>query len=86
MIIRLLAIGEYMSIEISSEEYERFLNYDDGLLYCSMVVIEGIDNWRMPTEDEMVVLGLDITLYWGIDTDVRFLGVMCLRVRPVRDC
>ena len=75
-----------MSIEISSEEYERFLNYDDGLLYCSMVVIEGIDNWRMPTEDEMVVLGLDITLYWGIDTDVRFLGMRCLRVRPVRDC
>ena len=86
MIEILLAIGEYMSIEISSEEYERFLNYDDGLLYCSMVVIEGIYNWRMPTEDEMVVLGLDITLYWGIDTDVRFLEVRCLRVRPVRDC
>ena len=75
-----------MSIEISSEEYERFLNYDDGLLYCSMVVIDGVGDWRMPREDEMIVLGLDITLYWGIDTDVRFLGERSLRVRPVRYC
>lgn len=73
-----------MNIEISDVKYERFLNYDDGLLYCSMVVIDGVDNWRMPSEDEMIVLGLDITLYWGIDTDVRFLGEMSLRVRPVR--
>ena len=85
MILRLLAIGEYMSIEISSEEYERFLNYDDGLLYCSMVVIGGVDNWRMPSEDKMIVLGLDISKYWGIDTDVRFLGDSRYRVRPVRD-
>lgn len=75
-----------MNIEISDVKYERFLNYDDGLLYCSMVVIDGVDNWRMPSEDEMIVLGLDITLYWGIDTDVRFLGDRRYRVRPVRDC
>ena len=74
-----------MNIEISSEEYERFLNYDDGLLYCSMVVIGGVDNWRMPMEDEMIVMGLDISKYWGIDTDVRFFRDRRLRIRPVRD-
>ena len=51
-----------------------------------MVVIGGVDNWRMPSEDEMIVLGLDISKYWGIDTDVRFLGERSLRVRPVRYC
>lgn len=50
-----------------------------------MVVIGGVYNWRMPREDEMIVMGLDISKYWGIDTDVRFFRDRRYRVRPVRD-
>jgi len=73
------------NIEISPKEYERLLNYNDGLLYCSLLVIDGNNDWRMPTEAELIELGMDVTRYWGIDTDVRFLKVRTYRVRPVRD-
>ncbi len=36
-----------MIIEISSKEYWTKLNYYDGMLYCSLLVIDGKDDWRL---------------------------------------
>jgi len=30
-----------MNIEISPKQYEKFLTWDDALLYCSLLVIDG---------------------------------------------
>ena len=35
-----------MNIEISPTEYWKYLNPDDGKLYCSMVIINGKNDWR----------------------------------------
>lgn len=35
-----------MNIEISPNEYWKYLNPDDGKLYCSMVVIDDKNDWR----------------------------------------
>lgn len=35
-----------MNIEISPNEYWKYLNPVDGKLYCSMVVIDGKNDWR----------------------------------------
>jgi hypothetical protein len=43
-----------MKIEISDKQYEKVLNWHDGMLYCSMLVIDGKDDWRMPTIEELV--------------------------------
>lgn len=40
-------------IEIIAKEYEKKLNWNDGMLYCSLLVIDGVDDWRMPTIEEL---------------------------------
>ena len=35
-----------MNIEISPNEYWKYLNPDDGKLYCSMIVIDDKNDWR----------------------------------------
>jgi hypothetical protein len=35
-----------MNIEISPNEYWKYLNPADGKLYCSMVVIDDKNDWR----------------------------------------
>ena len=40
-------------IEVAAKEYERILNWDDAMLYCSLLVIDGKDDWRLPTLDEL---------------------------------
>ena len=42
-----------MKIEIIDKQYERKLNWYDGKLYCSMMVIDGKDDWRLPTKEEL---------------------------------
>jgi hypothetical protein len=42
-----------MNIEISPKEYERELNWYDGLLYLSLLEIDGKSDWRLPTFDEL---------------------------------
>lgn len=42
-----------MNIEISPRAYESYLNWEDGMLYCSLLVIDGKDDWRMPTIEEL---------------------------------
>ena len=49
-----------MNIEISSEEYWKELNYYDGILYCSLLVIDGVNDWRMMTNREWRIDGVDI--------------------------
>lgn len=34
-------------IEIASKEYWKWMFYDDGILYCSMMVIDDKMDWRM---------------------------------------
>jgi hypothetical protein len=34
-------------IELSDKKYWKRMGYYDGVLYCSMLWIEGRDNWRM---------------------------------------
>ena len=43
------------NIEISPKEYERKLSWDDALLYCQLLVIDGKDNWRLPNTVESAV-------------------------------
>ena len=42
-----------MNIEVSPKEYERKLNWYDGMMYCQLLVIDGVDDWRMPTIEEL---------------------------------
>lgn len=49
-----------MNIEISPKEYWKELNYYDGILYCSLLVIDGVDDWRMMTNREWRIDGVDI--------------------------
>jgi hypothetical protein len=41
-------------IEISDKKYEKVLNWHDGMLYCQLLTIDGKDDWRMPTLDELM--------------------------------
>ncbi len=42
-----------MNIEISPTEYERKLDWYDGMLYCQLLLIDGKDDWRLPTTGEL---------------------------------
>ena len=42
-----------MNIEISAKEYERILNWNDGMLYCQLLNIAGKNDWRLPTKEEL---------------------------------
>ena len=42
-----------MNIEISPKEYERTMNWYDGLLYCQLLEIDGKNDWRLPNLEEL---------------------------------
>ena len=35
------------------ERHEKKLDWDDARLYCSLLTIDGYDDWRMPTISEL---------------------------------
>ena len=41
------------NIEISPKEYEVELNWNDAMLYCSLLVIDDKCDWRLPTKEEL---------------------------------
>jgi hypothetical protein len=43
-----------MTIEISEEKYWKVMGYDDGMLYCSLLIIDGKEDWRMPFSMESI--------------------------------
>ena len=43
-------------IEIAPKEYWKKLKYYDALLYCSLLVIDGKNDWRLPTIDEVKLI------------------------------
>jgi hypothetical protein len=79
-------------IEISEREYWKKMNYDDAELYCSMIVIDGKNDWRMITQLEYINIDvewkkylneLEIALWYYGDGD-SYLGGRYWVV-PVRD-
>lgn len=54
-----------MTIEISEEKYWKLLNYYDGMLYLSLLTIDGKNDWRM-------------FKYWleGVKYDEKVWGIM----------
>ena len=46
-------LGEFMNIEMSPKEYDRVLSWDDAKLYCELLFIDGVNDWRMPTLYEL---------------------------------
>ena len=42
-----------MKIEIAPKEYERKQNWDDAMLYCSILTIDNKNDWRLPIIDEL---------------------------------
>jgi formylglycine-generating enzyme required for sulfatase activity len=42
-----------MNLEISPKESERYLNWYDAMMYCQLLVIDGKNDWRLPTKKEL---------------------------------
>lgn len=42
-----------MNIEISPKEYERILTWHDANMYCSLLIIDDKNDWRLPTIEEL---------------------------------
>lgn len=62
-----------MNIEICDKIYERKLNWNDGKLYCDLLIIDGKDDWRLPTLEELTDISYidnDFyqAIYWSFDS------------------
>ena len=84
-----------MTIEISDIKYWKPLNYDDAILYCSLLEIGGKNDWRMMTRMEYIDCGrtniekylfqMDVGMWFeGDDIELRWVG-HTYYVIPVRD-
>ena len=85
-------LGEFKMVEVSDYEYWKEMNYYDGILYLSLLVIDGKDDWRMVRSfNDILELNLDNALeIWnaiygdGTWTE-RYLTNRIKLVIPVRD-
>jgi hypothetical protein len=66
-------------IVCANQQYEKKLNWNDAVLYCSLLAIDGYDDWRMPTILEFQSLShLSIgKYYWS--SDVRNDDSVCVQ-------
>jgi hypothetical protein len=77
-------------IEISSKEYWKMMDYHSGLMYCSLLLIDGKDDWRMLKDVEEIDEILDddeIDVMWYIEDIIEYAPYLDMRywVIPVRD-
>jgi len=42
----------YDNIIIASQKYEKNMNFSDAILYCSLLVIDGYDDWKIPNKEQ----------------------------------
>ena len=91
MVKMLKMIGGFMTIEISEEKYWKLLNYYDGMLYLTLLTIDGKDNWRMLKKyDEFYFLSTKINLEpWKSalfsSDETQYPNDAVLKIIPVRD-
>jgi hypothetical protein len=71
-----------MNIEISPRKYWTRLKYDDALLYCSLLVIDGKDNWRLPNNFDVKEPLYDIIEQEHIDGSIWYDGMFKDMVEP----
>ena len=67
-------------IVCANQQYEKKLNWNDAVLYCSLLAIDGYDDWRMPTIWELQSVSLiECTgkYYWS--SDVRNDDSVCVQ-------
>jgi hypothetical protein len=84
-----------MNIEISDRKYWKPLGYDDGLLYVSLLEIDGKRDWRLPTTADVKGALYDIIETKGFANAIWYIGdgeryssytyELELMVIPVRD-
>jgi len=66
-----------MAIEISDKRYWKELNWYDAKIYCSLLVIDGKDDWRMISRDELEESRVNY------DTDVIYNGCWFIEIDDV---
>ena len=59
MVIMVLKYENIMTIEISNAKYWKKMEWNDGILYCSLLSIDGKEDWRPMSVDEIMEYGKD---------------------------
>jgi hypothetical protein len=72
-----------MTIQISSVEYWKKMEWNDGLLYCSLLSIDDKNDWRPMTLDEIMQYGIKDELLNMIRQHMLLYGTS-LWIVPVR--
>jgi len=84
-------IIDITKIEVSPKDYWKGLTYDDALLYCELLTIDGKDNWRMlKNYEEFYFLSTKINLEpwksaWFSSDATQYPNDAVLKIIPVRD-
>jgi len=49
-------IIDFWNMMVLPVEYDKKLNYNDALLYCSLLNVDGYNDWTMAAFDDMMVI------------------------------